>query len=220
VGFDYKYNKNELEFGGLPAGGTLYDVDQFVFSYDGALTDPYGQATLDDQLYFSPGNWGGNNNNTTFNAAHTLASSNYVYDTLGLERLTRLPGDWSLSEQLGFGGYDTVRGYDEREVNTDEGYIFTTEVRTPTISFGELMGHPEFHDQLQFLGFWDYGSASDHRLLPGEASEIPLSSVGAGVRYTINTYVSVRFDYGFQLLRTGLDNDHDSRSDLGIVVSY
>ncbi len=29
--------------------------------------------------------------------------------------------------------------------------------------------------------------------------------------------VSVRYDYGFQLLHTGLDNDHDSRSDLGIV---
>jgi hemolysin activation/secretion protein len=235
AGFDYKYNKNALEFGGLPAGGTLYDVDQFVVSYDGALTDPYGQTTLDDQLYLSPGRWGGNNNDTAFNASHTLATSHYVYDTLALERLTRLPGDWSLilrgtlqfsdanlapSEQLGFGGYDTIRGYDEREVNADEGYIFTTELRTPTISIGELCGHPEVRDQLQFLGFWDYGAASNHRLLPGEASETPLSSVGAGVRYTINTYVSVRFDYGFQLLRTGFDNDHGSRSDLGIVVSY
>jgi len=235
AGFDYKYNKNALEFGGLPAGGTLYDVDQFVVSYDGALTDPYGQTTLDDQLYLSPGNWGGNNNDAAFAASHTLATSHYIYDTLTLERLTRLPGDWTLilrgtlqfsdanlapSEQLGFGGYDTVRGYDEREVNADEGYIFTTEVRAPPISFGELCGHPEVHDQLQLLGFWDYGAASNHTLLPGEANETPLSSVGAGVRYTINSYLSVRFDYGFQLLRTGLDNDHGSRSDLGIVLSY
>jgi hemolysin activation/secretion protein len=235
AGFDYKYNKDALEFGNLAAGGTLYDVDQFVVSYDGAETDPYGQTTLDDQLYLSPGNWGGNNNDAAFNASHTLATSHYIYDTLTLERLTRLPGDWSLvlrgtlqesdanlapSEQLGFGGYDTVRGYDEREVNADEGYIFTTEVRTPALSIGELCGHPEVRDQLQFLGFWDYGAAYNHTPLPGEASETPLSSVGGGVRYTINTYVSVRFDYGFQLLATGLDNDHGSRSDLGIVVSY
>jgi hemolysin activation/secretion protein len=83
-----------------------------------------------------------------------------------------------------------------------------------------LVGHPEVHDQLQFLGFWDYGSASNHRLLPGEPYEIPLSSLGGGLRYTINTNLSLRFDYGFQLLSTGLDNDHGSRSDLGIVVSY
>ena len=235
AGFDYKYNKNALEFGGLPAGGTLYDVDQFVVSYDGALTDPYGQTTLDDQFYDSPGNWGGNNNDMAFAAAHSLASSDYVYTTLTLQRTTRLPDDWSLilrgtlqlsnsnlapSEQLGFGGYDTVRGYDEREVNADEGYIFSTELRTPAISIGELCGHPEVHDQLQFLGFWDYGSASNHTLLPGEAYETPLSSVGAGVRYSINTYVSVRFDYGFQLLRTGFDSDQGSRSDLGVVLSY
>jgi len=235
AGFDYKYNNNSLEFGGLPAGGTRYDVDQFVLSYDGAESDPYGQTTLDNQLFLSPGNWGGNNNDAAFNAAHTHATSDYVYDTLTLERLTHLPGDWSLilrgtlqesdanlapSEQLGFGGYDSIRGYDEREVNADEGYIFTTEVRTPTISIGDLVHCPELRDQLQLLAFWDYGSASNHTPLPGEVSEISLSSVGGGVRYTINTYVSVRFDYGFQLHTTGFDNDHGSRSDLGIVVSY
>jgi hemolysin activation/secretion protein len=235
AGFDYKYNKNALEFGSLPAGGTLYDVDQFVVSYDGTETDPYGRTTLDDQCYVSPGNWGGNNNDAAFAAAHGMATSDYVYDTLTLARLTRLPEDWTLSlrgtlqfssanlapsEQLGFGGYDSVRGYDEREVNSDEGFIFSTEVRTPPVSIGQLFGHPEVRDQLQFLGFWDYGAAYNHELLPGEADEIPLSSVGGGVRYSINTYVSVRFDYGIQLLRTGLDSDGGSRSDLGIVVSY
>ena len=124
------------------------------------------------------------------------------------------------SEQLGFGGYDSVRGYDEREVNGDEGFLFSTEVRTPTIGIGDLCGFPAFQDQLQFLAFWDYGAANNHTLLPGEASETPLSSVGFGIRYTINTYLSLRYDYGFQLLHTGFDNDHDSRSDLGIVVSY
>jgi hemolysin activation/secretion protein len=234
-GFDYKYNKNALEFGDLPAGGTLYAVDQFVVSYNGAETDSYGQTTLDNELYISPGDWGGNNNDAAFNESHTGATSDYVYDTLTLERLTRLPGDWSLilrgtlqkseanlapSEQLEFGGYDSVRGYDEDEVNADEGYIFSTEVRTPTFGIGELFHCPQIRDQLQLLAFWDYGSASNHNLLPGEKTETSLSSIGGGVRYTINTYLSVRFDYGFQLLSTGLDNDHGSRTDLGVVLSY
>jgi hemolysin activation/secretion protein len=235
AGFDYKYNKDALEFGDLPAGGTLYNVDQFVLSYNGAETDNWGQTTLDNELYLSPGNSGGNNNDAAFDASHTGATSDYVYDTLTLERLTRLPGDWSLilrgtlqksdanlvpSEQLEFGGYDSVRGYDEDEVNADEGYIFSTEVRTPTISIGDLFHCPQVRDQLQLLAFWDYGSASNHTLLPGEPDETTLSSVGGGVRYTINTYLSVRFDYGFQLHSTGFDSDRGSRSDLGIVLSY
>jgi hemolysin activation/secretion protein len=235
AGFDYKYNDNSLEFGGLPAGATLYDIDQFAVGYTGTETDTYGQTTINDQFYVSPGNWGGNNNDAAFNATHTGATSNYLYNTLLLQRLTKLPGDWSLvlrgtlqtsnanlmpSEQLGFGGYDSVRGYDEREVNTDEGYIFTTEVRSPPVSLGNLLGWQVFKDQLQFLAFWDYGAAHDHIPLEGEAREIPLSSVGLGVRYNINTYLSVRFDYGFQLLHTGFDNDQGNRSDLGVVVSY
>jgi hemolysin activation/secretion protein len=235
AGFDYKYNKNSLEFGNAVAANTLYDIDQFVLAYNGAETDPYGRTTVDENLYLSPGDFGGNNNDAAFNAAHAYAASDYAYNTVVLERLTKLPGDWSLilrgtvqssnsnlppSEQLGLGGYDSVRGYDEREVNTDDGFIFTTEVRSPTISVGDLAGYAPLKDQLQFLGFWDYGDGSNHTPLPGETSEIPLSAVGVGLRYTINTYLSVRYDYAFQLLRTGFDDDHGSRSDIGVVLSY
>jgi hemolysin activation/secretion protein len=235
AGFDYKYIKDSLEFGNVPAANTLYDVDQFVLTYDGAESDPWGRTTIDESLYISPGNWGGNNNDAQFSAAHTGATSAYVYNTVELERLTKLPWDWSLvlrgvvqssnsnlvaSEQLGLGGYDTVRGYDEREVNTDDGFIFSTEVRTPSISLGNTFGYAPLKDQLQFLGFWDYGDGSNHTALPGESNEIPLSSLGVGLRYAINTYLSVRYDYAFQLLRTGFDNDHGSRSDLGVVISY
>lgn len=235
AGFDYKYNKNSLEFGNALAAGTLYDIDQFVLTYSGGESDPWGRTTVDENLYISPGNWGGNNNDAAFAATHGLATSDYVYNTLNLERVTKLPWAWSVvlrgtvqssssnlapSEQLGLGGYDTVRGYDEREVNTDDGFIFSTELRAPPISLGDLAGIAPLHDQLQFLGFWDYGDGSNHTPLAGETNEIPLSSVGVGLRYTINTYLSVRFDYAFQLLRTGFDNDHGSRSDIGIVLSY
>ena len=235
AGFDYKFVKDSLEFGNVPAANTLYDIDQFVVSYDGAETDPWGRTTIDESLYVSPGNWGGNNNDAQFSAAHTGATSDYVYNTIELERLTKLPWAWSLalrgvvqssnsnlvaSEQLGLGGYDTVRGYDEREVNTDDGFVFSTELRTPPISLGDMLGYAPLKDQLQFLGFWDYGDGSNHAPLPGESNEIPLSSLGVGLRYAINTYLSVRYDYAFQLLRTGFDNDHGSRSDLGVVISY
>jgi hemolysin activation/secretion protein len=235
LGFDYKYNKNSLQFGTVPITSEPTDVDQVAFIYDGSYADPYGVTSIDEQLYYSPGNWGGNNNDAAFNAAHTGATSGYVYSTLQLQRLTKLPWDWSLflrgivqtsnsnlipSEQLGFGGYDTIRGYDEREVNTDDGYIFNVELRTPPVSIGDALGWTHFQDQLQFLGFWDYGAATNHDLLPGETSETPLSAVGFGVRYSIDPYLSLRADYGFQLLSTGLDQQHGSRADVGVVISY
>ena len=235
AGFDYKYNDNALEFGGLPAGGTLYDVAQFAFSYNGALTDPHGQTTLDLEFYYSPGHWIGNNTDRAFWAAHTRATSNYSYGTVSLERLNRLPGQWSLilrgtlqlsnrnlvpSEQLGFGGYATIRGYDEREVDADEGVILSTELHTPPLSIGRWFRHPDWKDQLQFIGFFDFGDAFNHTLLPGEQADTHLASAGGGLRYTISMYLSVRFDYGWQIDNAGLDNRHGSRAHLGVVLSY
>lgn len=235
AGYDNKFNDNSLEFGGAGAGTTVVKVNQFAFGYNASESDPYGQFSIDESLYYSPIAWGGDSGDNAFNASHPGATVRYIYDTFTVQRVEKLPWDFSLllrgtlqlsnsnltpSEQLGFGGYDTVRGYDEREVNTDEGFIFTTELRSPPISFGSLADFPAFQDQLQLLAFWDTAEASNHDLLPGETSEIGLSSIGGGLRYTVNTYLAVRFDYGFQLTHTGFDADHGSRSDLGVVISY
>ena len=236
AGFDYKYNNNSLEFDAQEIGQTLYDVDQFVFNYTASETDVQGFTTLSETLNFSPGGFGGHNVNAAYELTHAGATSDYAYDTIALERTTRLPADFSLvlratvqksdgnlvpSEQLGFGGYGSVRGYDDREVNTDEGYIYTAEVRSPRFSFGELANAKSFwNDEMQLLAFWDYGSANNHSPLQGENRNIELSSVGAGFRYQVGAYASIRFDYGFQLLSTGFDQQHGSRGDVGLTLSY
>jgi hemolysin activation/secretion protein len=235
LGFDYKYNKNSLEFGDIPLTAIPIEVRQLVATYDASRRDGLGVTSLNVSGYFSPGNWGGDNNDTVFGQSHTFATANYDYANVTLSRLSRLPHDWSLflrgtlqvsdanltsSEQLGFGGYDTVRGYDEREVNSDEGYILNVELRTPSISVGKRLNWTKFDDQLQLLAFWDYGQGYNHTLLPGEPSSNTLTSVGVGLRYTIDSNVSVRADWGFQLKKTGLDNEHGGRGDIGIVISY
>jgi hemolysin activation/secretion protein len=234
-GFDYKYNRSSLQFGEVAISTLPTAVEQFAFTYNGSLRDRFGITSVGAQIYYSPGDWGGYNNDTAFNASHTFATSSYDYANVQLSRLTRLPGDWSLflhgtlqfsnsnlvpSEQLGLGGYDTIRGYDEREVNNDEGYIFNLELRTPTLRIGKTFGWNQFNDQLQLLAFWDTGAGYNHNPLPGEASETSLSSVGGGLRYSINTNLSVRADYGFQLQNTGLDTLHGGRGDIGVVISY
>jgi hemolysin activation/secretion protein len=235
LGFDYKYNKNSLLFGDIPLTAVPVEVRQFAATYDASLRDSLGITSFNATGYFSPGNWGGDNSDAVFGQAHTLATSHYEYANFTLSRLTRLPHEWSLflkgtlqvsdanlvpSEQLGLGGYDTIRGYDEREVNGDEGYILNVELRTPSLSVGKRLGWSRFDDQLQLLAFFDHGSGYNHTALPGEPSSTDLSAVGAGLRYTINSNLSVRADWGFQLDKTGLDDDHGGRGDIGIVLSY
>jgi hemolysin activation/secretion protein len=235
AGFDYKYNNNSLEFGDITLTTVPVEVRQFVATYDSSLRDQHGITSLSIQGYYSPGNWGGDNSDAVFGQSHTFATANYDYANVTITRLTRLPHEWSLflrglfqvsdanltsSEQLGLGGYDTVRGYDEREVNSDEGYLVNVELRTPSMSIAKRMGWTRFDDELQLLAFYDYGVGNDHTLLPGEPSNTTLSAAGVGLRYTISSNVSVRADYGFQLDKTGLDTDHGRRGDIGIVISY
>jgi hemolysin activation/secretion protein len=151
-------------------------------------------------------------------------------------RVTRLPFDFSWtvrgelqesdanllpSEQLGLGGYDTVRGYDEREVNGDNGYLISTEVATPPVSIAQIFGLQKVKDQLQFLGFVDYGGTSLHQVTPADINpNTNLLGIGPGLRYVINPYFSLRFDYGFQMISTGFDDRHASRAHIGVLVSY
>lgn len=128
----------------------------------------------------------------------------------------RLP----ISEQLGFGGYSTVRGYDEREVNTDEGFMATVELRSPMIDLEGLGRKSRVKDRIQFLVFWDYGKAVNHTRLEGEDKVVELHSVGVGLRYRIGAHLSVRLDYGYRLKDTGGDLDNDcGRFHLGIVAT-
>lgn len=240
VGFDWKQSDNTLDFGFIPASATTTDIGQWVLGYRSSLSDRWGQWTLGNELVWSPGNWFGHQNDQDYQAVRPGSSADYTYFRLNLGRVTRLPWDFTLShqfsaqwastnlqgsEQLAFGGYSSVRGYDERELNnTDEGWILRNELRAPPFSLLQFFGRPGANDKLQFLGFFDYGSArartgniirQDGRAVASET----LASVGPGVRYTLSHNVSVRADYGIQLNDAG-NNRHSSRWHIGVTVCY
>jgi hemolysin activation/secretion protein len=235
-GFDFKRSNNDLIFGVATVSNVFTDVDQFVLSYQASYQDPYGSTSASATGFWSPGGMSNNNDDADYVATRGGSRSNYAYAQFTLNRVTRLPYDFTLtvrgevqqsdanllpSEQLGLGGYATVRGYDERESNGDNGYLISTELATPPVSIGEALGLKAVKDQLQFLGFIDYGGTSLHQLTPADVNpNTNLLGVGPGLRYVINPYVSIRFDYGFQLIDTGFDNRHNSRAHLGVLVSY
>lgn len=235
IGFDFKQSNSNLEFGGTPVTNTLTDINQWTTDYAVTLHDPYGSTSFMGSVFYSPGEWSDNSKDTKYQAARAFAEAEYAYGKIMLSRNTVLPWDFSTyqsftwqisngnllaSEQLGFGGRHTIRGYDEREVSADEGWLIRQELRTPPVSIAQLFDAKDIFDQLIFLGFWDYGVAKNNRLLAGERVDVELSSVGPGVRYAITPYFSVRADYGFQLINTGNNNRYASRWHLGVLFSY
>ena len=97
------------------------------------------------------------------------------------------------------GGYDTVRGYKEREVNGDSAFVANFELTHSPVALSRMFGIESAIDSLQLLAFLDYGAAFVHRAAPGQKKNYHLYSGGPGLRYKIGPWVSVRTDWGFQL---------------------
>lgn len=86
-----------------------------------------------------------------------------------------------ISEQLGIGGYSTVRGYMERICGGDQGVVVNSE-----LIFSKWGG--------QILCFFDYGYAGGS-----------LASIGSGLRYWVDPYFTLKFDLGVPIIqRNGL----------------
>ncbi|OIO09119.1 MAG: hypothetical protein AUJ52_06840 [Elusimicrobia bacterium CG1_02_63_36] len=215
LGFDYKRADNNLAFGGESVFGATVDTVQWSLGYNAALRDALGATTLRATAFYSPGGVGARDTDEAYAATRSGASANYAYGRLELGRTTGLPWDFSLvnlltgqvsganligSEQLGFGGYDTIRGYDTRVVNADQGLILTTELRTPPLSPLSRLLRRAPYDKFQFLAFVGYGVAANKHRLNGEERVTELLGAGPGLRYELASNLTVRADYAWQIL--------------------
>jgi hemolysin activation/secretion protein len=192
---------------------------------------------LTNTLVWSPGNLTALNTTALFQqqANNALAKTNYFYDTLNITQTTRLPFDasWVMkltgqtattnllpSEELGAGGHDTVRGYNERAANGSVGFLASQELRTPPFSLAKDLLPDGLVDQAQLVAFWDYGSVRDAQLTPGDQPSTKLSSLGAGARYTVTPYVDFRIDYGFQQRRLPTASSLGQLMQAALTISY
>jgi len=241
VGYDWKQSQNALEFNQIPAANSTADVGQVVFGYSGTATDPFGTTTVNPQVFWNGSSVWGHQNHDAYNAVRAGASPDYAYLRVALSRQTKLPWDFALShdlqyqvsdgpllpsEQLQFGGAQSVRGYGEYDLSgTDEGWTLRNELRFPAVSLTDLVGGlpKQARDQLQFLAFFDIGEAWAHRdTLTDNAgvskNVIEMMSVGPGVRYNVGTYLTFHADYGLQLRDTG--DPHAGRWSIGMTLAY
>jgi hemolysin activation/secretion protein len=238
-GYDWKQSDNSLEFGPTPVNASTTDTGQFVFAYKGTLIDDWGSFSISPQVYWSPFGLWDHQTNADYASVRPGASPDYAYFRLDLSRVTQLPWNFSLineltwqvvdtnmlpSEQMNMGGFNAVRGYDDRNLsNTDEGWVVRNELRTPPVSLLQFFKNDKLRDQLQFLFFFDFGVANAYAgpitLNNGKSvSEVPMGGIGPGIRYSVNSWLSVRADYGFQLYDTG--EDRSGRWHLGVMLVY
>ncbi len=232
LGFDAKRTNTDLEFGGVQVFPATADVYQLMAKYAQERFDCHGTTFFSGELFFSPGGLSPGNSSATYQLYRAGATADYFYGRLYVQREQYLrqnlllnvratgqlaDGNLIPSEQLGFGGYYSIRGYDMRLVNGDNGYIVNVELSSCPIATDWVRC---VDDQLQFLGFYDLGEATLHSPLPGEGRSVQLSSVGVGLRYTAGRRVLLRADYGYPLDLDVLGVDPDGRLHIGAVLSY
>ncbi len=213
LGADVKQTNNNIEFSATPVTDTTTRIIQLRANWNGRLEDRLGSTSLSVTGVFSPGGMGAHNDDASFAASRGGAGANYAYGNLDLQRTTALPQGFSHvlgvtaqlstgnligSEQLGFGGARSVRGYDEGVVFGDQGIILRNEIYAPSFGLLGRLGRIKLRDSVGLLAFWDYGVAKSRKLLPNEDPSVILASVGVGVRYQLASRLSAQFDYGWQ----------------------
>ncbi len=234
LGFDFKQSNNNLEFGGTQVFANDTDIAQWSLGYRGEAKDDFGLTRGSVTLVFSPGDVTDNNTDTAFDAARSGAEASYAYLHAQLERNTNLPWQFTLanrleaqwagdqllgSEQIGFGGMYSIRGYDERIVNGDDGIILCNDLLTPPLRVAELIGF-DVPDELRFLAFYDFGYAHSRGGELGSDHAATFSSLGLGLRYQLAPYISLRYDYGWRLHEVGDNDTSGGRHHLSVVASW
>lgn len=243
AGLDFKQSSNAfLIFGtsvntGTGSGLAPFSIFQLTAGYNANVPDDLGLTSFELGGFYSPGGVTGWNTTEQFQQNTPNACASYVYGKFNLNRTFILPYKFTLSgnfngqlassalmptEQYGLGGYNTVRGYDERSANGENAYVFNTELRTPPGSIFKIFGNQEVDDTFQFLAFFDYGFTGNIQP-PSNATtqqQFWLMSVGPGLRYNIDRFLSVRFDWGFQLHQAPVGSVTGSRAELSVTAAY
>lgn len=234
LGMDFKSSNSALAFNQAQVFDTTSEIVQYSLGYNIVARDQGGAWRLDSEVVNSPGDNTNKNTDAVFATQRAGATANYTYGLVTLERDQRLPQGWTAygriqgqasnanllaSESLGAGGYDSVRGWEQRIVRGDSGVVASAELRTPIFYPSTFAGFANVEDGAYGLVFYDYGSLSSHDPLPGEL-DTELGSVGLGFRYQRDAWFSLRVDYGFQVTEEGFDDGNQGRWHVGATATF
>ena len=234
LGLDQKSTNSDLAFNGARVFDTTSEILQYSLGYNILARDDTGTWRLEMDVVDSPGNATGLNTDAIFGTQRGGATAQYTYGRVRIERDQDLLAGWTgharldgqlananllASETLGAGGYDSVRGFEQRFVQGDRGIVGSLELRTPTFFPSNFLGFSNVQDAGRGLIFYDHGSVTSEILLPGEVDR-SIGSVGAGFRYQLENWFTLRVDYGLQVSESGVDDGEEGRWHIGARATF
>ncbi len=166
-----------------------------------------------------------------FKAARADATANYRVWRVGAHYAHAFEHDWQLratfngqysvdalvpGEQFGFGGPDSVRGFNGREVVNDQGYAASLEIHTPELA-------PRFHwagARARLLAFYDAGTTARNGTRPGDGSGQSGGSIGLGLRFAYGKRLRLRLDFARVIDPAGQQARGDQMLHAGIAVGF
>ncbi len=197
---------------------TSHDVLRVVkagISFD--EKDALGRTYFNNEFRFGIDNFLGSMGSDDASASRLDAGGDFQKYIGSVTRVTRLPFSSLLinslrfqhvdnpvvnSEQMAFGGADSIRGFPENDYLADFGYIATLEFRTPAFLFPREIKVPRdkkgnsLMDAMQFVYFIDFGKAHLKKPRVGEKKDRFLVGAGLGLRFEFYEHLRGRIDYG------------------------
>ncbi len=141
---------------------------------------------------------------------------------LGRNTLLVLRGDVQLAdrplvpfEQIGIGGLDSVRGYRQDALLTDNGIFASAEVRIPVVRFSRPNNFLQVTPFVDFGNGWNDSGRSDFEV---DLDSNTLLSVGLGLRLELEDNLTARLNWGIPLISVS-SQDKDSLQENGLYFS-
>lgn len=113
-------------------------------------------------------------------------------------------------EQLGLGGFDSVRGYRQDQLLTDNGLYGSIEARIPIFRIRQIDSVAQITPFVDWGMGWNSGDRTD-------PTEKHLASIGIGLRWQFSDRATARLEWGIPLLNS--DSTGDSLQESGILFS-
>ncbi len=114
------------------------------------------------------------------------------------------------SEEFSIGGFNSVRGYRQDAILTDNGFVASAEVRLP------ILRVPERKIVLQLIPFFDYGIGWNSAGVSNPDNQ-NLASVGLGLQWQQGNNFNARINYGIPLV--DIDSGDRTWQENGLVFS-
>jgi hemolysin activation/secretion protein len=233
-GADYRIYNNVCSVGsfgaaGCGAAGADVRVHPVSLSYTGQWTNPVEQTSFYATVARNiPGGTDGKEQDLVLSRPN--ANADYTIFRYGFNMGKASRSDWQVrlrmdaqytedalvqGEQFGIGGWNSVRGFLEREIASDRGFSGSLEFYTPDIAPRGIGV-----DNLRLLMFYDAGVVVRNDPEPGDITRQSVSSTGLGLRMGIKKNVAVRADGASVIDEGGAQRTGEIRVHFGILVSF